>query len=869
MRETFTVQAVPGIRSSRPEVRSRYGPRCTDGNLVVLRILTALVFLISPAPSFAQKAPELGYLSPPVLQAGTTTEVLLGGYDFTPDMQLFVHDERCRVEILAPPGEFIIPPPPYWFGEKGRSSAFPIPREIRARITIPPDCPPGPVRWQVANANGASATALFLVSDGHEILEQRDRDRPQRIETLPAAVSGRLSRIAEVDRYQLTPARDGPVTVELFARRLGADFNGVIEVRDENGRLIADSADTEGRDTAVTFRAVAGQTCTVSLHDVDFRGNRAFVYRLAITPGPRVLATLPVSIPASGPQRMTFIGPGVETGSAQIEATTRTVTVPNGLVQKSYDYHLETAFGVSPIVHLPIASVAEISFLPQSAKMLFSGESAESQPGRSSQRDVTPAEPIALDGPCLFTSLLDSTATASWTWHADKGEYWSVGAESQALGTGLDLALSIFDATGKQIAAADDLPHTTDPSLQFKVPTDGVYRCVLSDLSGHSGRPTSIYRLELRRAAPDFRLSVPQTVNVPVGGKTSFQVDVERLGGFNEPIAITFDGLPDGVSPTGDLTVPAGKNALKVTLEASPESPARAAFFTVEGTAGLNTESSDTSVTTLTRTATAIAAGNLCPRSDRETRVSQILLATTLSPKFSVELVDKNRQRAVHRGTTYPAPFRIRRDEGFTGEVTLQMASRQGRHRQGIHGPILTVPADVDEALYPCFMPEWLETDRTTRMVVLGVAQQPDPTGQLRYVTQPADARITMILEGALLKVEHSAGERTIPLGQTFNVPVHVSRSAKLQTPVTLTLAVPEALRGLVSLEEGDVKLPTSQSDAVLRVATRGTAEQIGRWTVQIEAHTLENDQWRVLSQTDLTFDLVGPRSTESADASE
>ena len=114
----------------------------------------SFLLLLTANPASAQKAPELGYVFPPAIRAGTATDVRLGGYDLTPDMQFFVHDDRITLEVLGPLGEFIIPKPPYWFGEKGRSSAFPIPREISARIVVPSDCAPGLVRWQVANANG-------------------------------------------------------------------------------------------------------------------------------------------------------------------------------------------------------------------------------------------------------------------------------------------------------------------------------------------------------------------------------------------------------------------------------------------------------------------------------------------------------------------------------------------------------------------------------------------------------------------------------------------------------------------------------------------------------------------------------------------
>ena len=72
-------------------------------------------------------------------------------------MQYFVLDDGVELEVVGPLGPLIVPEPPYWFGAKGRNGgSYPIPREVPARIKISPDCRPGPILWQVANANGSS-----------------------------------------------------------------------------------------------------------------------------------------------------------------------------------------------------------------------------------------------------------------------------------------------------------------------------------------------------------------------------------------------------------------------------------------------------------------------------------------------------------------------------------------------------------------------------------------------------------------------------------------------------------------------------------------------------------------------------------------
>jgi hypothetical protein len=191
-------------------------------------------------------------------------------------MQYFVLDRRVRLEAAGPPGDLLIPPPPYWFGAKSKLVALPIPREYPARLTIPADVPPGPIHFQAANANGGSAVGVFIVSPENEILEEESRKGPQVLPALPVNVSGRLLKNEEVDRYRFATPKAGPVTCELQARQLGSKFHGILAVHETDGRLVADIADTEGTDVALTFPARAGAEYVVSVRDVDFAGDRSF-----------------------------------------------------------------------------------------------------------------------------------------------------------------------------------------------------------------------------------------------------------------------------------------------------------------------------------------------------------------------------------------------------------------------------------------------------------------------------------------------------------------------------------------------------------------------------------------------------------------
>src|SRR5207253_4872191 len=120
------------------------------------------------------------------------------------------------------------------------------------------------------------------VGDGPELIEDERRKDPQRLPSLPVTISGRLMKNEEVDRYRFTVAKDGPITCMLAARQLGAKFLAILEVRDGTGRVVADASGTNGMDPSLTFAAKAGADYVVSIHDVDFGGDRSYVYRLTV-----------------------------------------------------------------------------------------------------------------------------------------------------------------------------------------------------------------------------------------------------------------------------------------------------------------------------------------------------------------------------------------------------------------------------------------------------------------------------------------------------------------------------------------------------------------------------------------------------------
>jgi hypothetical protein len=691
----------------------------------------------------AQQAPSIGYMFPPGGQAGSTVDVVLGGYDWTPDMELFVRDARIQLELTGAPGPVIVPEPPYWFGKKARRGPFMLPRETPAKLKLPADLAPGIYHWQAANANGATASGKFEVSNGLQIVENKDRREPQPLPTLPVTVSGQILKIEEVDEFRFTASASGLMTCEIIAAAIGSPLTAVVEIRDTSGRLIADAADTAARDVKFTFAVEAGQEYTVRVYDVDFRGNRSFVYRLSLTPGPSLVAMIPAFVQRDATQDVEFVGYGLKTGAAKLESISRMLEVPPD-AQASFQGKIRVANGAKLSYQIPTSDIQEVV-----------EHRNQSGTAKSIQE---------LSGPSAVTGVLNQRyGIDRYRTLGSKGDVWAIEVLAEAIESPLDVSLAILNEAGVELKRVDDAGGTTDARVEFKLPADGAYDLVVGDTSGMSGRNTSIYRLVVREATPGFRLSTSEILTVPIDGSAVLSVKAERFGGFTGPIAISIDGLPAGVSIPEDSAILEKKNDLKLEIAAEAEVGTVARMLTLSGSAMIDAKSVTHSP-------------------------DPVLLAVTMKPPFSIDAEGKNDVTKWPRGTTYPAPVLIERDEAFAGDIILEMAAKQGRHRQGIRGPEMTITPDQNRILYPVFLPEWLETTRTSRMVVNGVTKIADPAGRIRYSSSKLVTRLGFLPTGALLKIESPVKELTMNSDSDFEYPVKVLRGSGLNGSIMLEL---------------------------------------------------------------------------------
>ena len=725
-------------------------PRAGGAFCFVSRLLSALLSL-APLAAFGELPPEIGYVFPAGGRAGETRDVVLGGYDWTPDIELLPHDPGVALVVTGAPTRVLIPQPPHLFGYKARANDRPCPREFPARLMLSADLLPGLHRFQVANANGASPPGLFHLSRYESFVEDRDRDGPQLLPALPVVIDGQIGRTAEIDRYRFTVRESGPVSIELFARRLLSPLHAIVKVIDSHDTVVLDVADTAGRDLSVSFLGKEGETYTLAIHDIDYAGDRSSVYRMELATGP-----IDPAIPLS-----------------DIPET----VAPEGTAD----------------IRLPAPPVA--------VRGAFAGDERS--------RSV----------------LVDLPAGS-----------WRVSAKSTSANHPLDLDLAILAPDGRELLFADDAAGSVDPVATVAVATAGPHRIVIGGRAlGSSAFGPAAWRLAIEPDSESFQpgAALATQLAVSLGGTAKLTIPIVRTGGFAGAVGIGFRGLPDGVTAAeGAIAAAAAEGAVELACGADAGTAARLATLVLSGTT-----------------------------SDGRPLVHEqpLAVAVTMKPRVKIVPDGLDDVRKVHRGTTFRGPLTIHRLEGFEGEVRLHPTAKQQRHRQGMDGEEIVVPAGATHCEYPVFVPEWMETTRTSRFIVNGAVEVTDPRGAKRTLLERQELRLGMLPEGAIMKLAGPA-EIRLKRGATVAIVLELVRGAEFRTaafagPVRVELvreSLPRAWR------EGNLVTPEAvviendgveQAKVSLAVTLADDPRIAGEGAITIRATALEEGRWPVVSE--------------------
>jgi hypothetical protein len=644
------------------------------------------------------------------------------------------------------------------------------------------------------------------------VREARAGAEVQVLPALPLAVDGRIARHEEIDRYRFTIPADGPVWVDVVARRVLSALQPQLRVTDARGAVVLDVADTAGRDLSASFAGRAGETYDLAIHDIDHAGDRAAVYRIELSAGPRVLATFPAAVGRGGPGRVTIVGVGLAGGAAAIESIERDVAVGGAAA------HEETfATPAGPVVlSIPTSEGIAETVAADAASVLLPPVAVSGRLEEGGAREV----------------VVDLPAGA-----------WRVTARSTCATRPLDLELSILGPDGREVAAADDTAGTLDPVATFAVAAAGPHRVVVGgrDLASAAAGPAA-WRLSVEPDGESFEpaQTLPALLAVPLGGTAKLPFSILRGGGFAAPVAAEIRGLPAGLGAApGGIAAGAAEGSLEVTAAGDAGSGAALATLVLSGT----------------------AADGRAIRHERP-----LLVAATMKPRVKIVPDGLDDVRKVPRGSTFRGGLAIERLEGFQGPVRLEPTAKQQRHRQGMDGAEMVVSAGESHCEYPVFLPEWMETTRTSRFIVNGAVEVADPRGRVRTLLARQELRLGMLPVGAIMKLTAPA-EAGARRGAAVAIPVALSRAAEFRRPgfagpARVEVARVEPAREATAarppaVSAEPVVLPRHDLDVeegVLHLSVADDPAAPGVWQVTLRATALEADRHPVVSEATVTL---------------
>lgn len=480
--------------------------------------LSCLAAFLVPDRAFAQSvglpAPRLLTLMPMGGASGSTFDVTISG-DFLDgaDRLVFSDPHITAVTKLAAGGK---------------------PEPNRFVVTVAAECPTGVYEARVMSRLGLSSSRAFSVGTLPEVVRVSPNTSLATAMKLKLnSVCNAASTARSVDHYVFEARRGMRVLIDCAAKGIDSKLAPVVIVADAAGNDLQ----VERRGGALVFSPPADGEYVVKVHELTYQGGPAYFYRLVLQ---------------------------------ELAADAPVVRHPSTQPVNSFSW---------PPAGLPVAAAT-----------------GEQEPNNDAARVQRISLPCDISG-----SFYPAADVDLFEFEAKQGDEWWVEIASERFGLPTDPAVLVQfvegsgkDETTTDVAEMSDIPSpvkvssngyaydgppyntgSSDVLAEFVAQKTGRYRLKLTDLFGGTRNdPRNVYRLVIRKAAPDFaiaawalhmelrngdRNALSKPISLRAGATMALEVVVIRRDGFDGEIQLEMKDLPAGIHSTG-LKIPARKS---------------------------------------------------------------------------------------------------------------------------------------------------------------------------------------------------------------------------------------------------------------------------------------------------------------------
>jgi hypothetical protein len=533
-----------------------------------MRLLSRLLVLLALIPIYAQQLPvaRLTTIFPPGAQIGVATEVKVDGADL---------DDAKELR----------------FSYSGISATLKSANRFTVTAT---NVPAGIYDVRVIGRFGASNPRAFVIGDRPEFISAGTNKSLATAQEIPAGATVTGKAIANAPEFfKVMVQKDQRLLIEGLGKQIDSKINLALVIYDDRGKEL-NRAHTGG---LLDFTAPADGAYVIKVYDVQYRGGDDFFYRLNIRKGPWIDFALPSAVEPGAKSKITIFGrnlPGgkpsqfknVEQLEIEIDAPIQSQPSyenrrPADATVEGFEYSLASPDGASNPIFLSFAM----------AKPLLGSTNA------------VVSVPCEVDGQFYPREKVDA-----YQFEAAKGDVLGIEIFSQRLGLNSDPfavvqrvtkndkgeeevsdVQEMYD-TDQNVGGNEFNTSTRDPAWRFEVKETGTYRIKVRDLFSETiSDPSRVYRLVIRREAPDFTLIAYSPAPPPQnkdskeihgaglflrrGDSIPIRVLALRRDGFGGPIDVTAENLPSGVS-AATLKLPAGANNGWLILSATESASA-------------------------------------------------------------------------------------------------------------------------------------------------------------------------------------------------------------------------------------------------------------------------------------------------------
>ena len=643
-------------------------------------LLTGIAVIMAAFETSAQQLPRatLSSVFPAGGQQGATLDVTVSGGDLDDSNKLtFSHPGITAKQKLDGAG---------------------VPVANQYNVTIAKTVPVGFHDVRVSGGRfGVTNVRSFAVGDLPEITSNGGTGLENAAEVKLGTIINGQAPSRNYAYYKVGLKKGQRVIVSCMARELDSNLEPVLILKSPGGLELERSRLGE----PVDFTPAADGDYFIGLHDFVYGGGAGHVYRLSVAERPHIDFVIPPVGEPGKQGKFTLYGRnlpgGVDSGMAlegkPLQKQVVTINLPGDAKARI------SLAGTSPVGPSQAGFDGIEYRLPSSkgssnpVRIFFSDAPVITEIAAPNEK-ATDAQKITV--PCDYAGLFYPRRDRDWvTFDAKKGDIYWVEVVSERLGAptnpyfrvervtkndkGEEKVSTVKEVTESPVNIGGTVFNTTtvDPTFRFSVSEDGTYRLVTYDMYNR-GAPNSLYRLSIRKEAPDFRLvsmieGPPAMPNKALPIPTAFlrrgqvlpvKVMAFKRDGFNEPIEVNLAGLPGHVTAS-KATIYPGQNSALVLISAKDDATAWSGEVTVSGKATVNGKA----ITHQARTAdvTTVTYDTQSKKSKVQARLTGGMLIT-VTDREKVPLRIKAKEEKVWEHSVFgniKIPINIAFDAGF------------------------------------------------------------------------------------------------------------------------------------------------------------------------------------------------------------